>query len=364
MTQKRDYYEVLGVGREAGSDDVRKAYKQAALKYHPDRNPGDKGAEDKFKEATEAFGVLSDAEKRQRYDQFGHAGLEGMGGMDFGGADIFSHFQDLFSDFFGGFGGGQRARRGGPQRGADLRVVQQLTLREAVMGCKREISVRAPVSCETCGGSGAEAGSSRETCSTCRGSGQVSNARGFVMFTTTCPACRGQGSIIAKPCESCHGAGQVEKTRKVLVTFPAGIDAGQRLRVPRQGASGPQGGPPGDLYVDIDVQADERFERDGADLFTRARVSFADAALGTTVKLSLLDETELEIEVAPGTQPGEVLSLRGKGVPRVDGGGRGSLHVVVQVEVPKRVSAKAKTLLRELEKELAQPSSDKRANVG
>jgi molecular chaperone DnaJ len=297
MTQKRDYYEVLGVGREAGSDDIRKAYKQAALKYHPDRNPGDKGAEDKFKEATEAFGVLSDAEKRQRYDQFGHAGLEGMGGMDFGGADIFSHFQDLFSDFFGG-------------------------------------------------------------------TGQVSNARGFVMFTTTCPACRGQGSIIAKPCESCHGAGQVEKTRKVLVTFPAGIDAGQRLRVPRQGASGPQGGPPGDLYVDIDVQADERFERDGADLFTRARVSFADAALGTTVKLSLLDETELEIEVAPGTQPGEVLSLRGKGVPRVDGGGRGSLHVVVQVEVPKRVSAKAKTLLRELEKELAQPSSDKRANVG
>jgi molecular chaperone DnaJ len=364
MTQKRDYYEVLGVGREAGPDDVRKAYRQAALKHHPDRNPGDKAAEDKFREATEAFSVLSDADKRQRYDQFGHAGLEGMGGMDFGGADIFSHFQDLFSDFFGGFGGGARGQRGGPQRGADLRVVQQLTLRDAVLGCKREISVRAPVSCEACGGSGAAEGASRETCSTCRGAGQVSNARGFVVFATTCPACRGQGSVISKPCEACHGAGQVEKNRKVLVTFPAGIDGGQRLRVPRQGAAGPRGGPPGDLYVDVDVQPDDRFERDGSDLFTRAHVSFADAALGTTVKLTMLDDAELEVEIAPGTQPGEVLSLRGKGVSRVDGRGRGSLHVVVQVEVPKRVSAKAKALLLELEKELAQPSTDKRASVG
>jgi molecular chaperone DnaJ len=366
MTQKRDYYEVLGVGREAGPDDIRKAYRKAALKHHPDRNQGDKEAEEKFKEATEAFGVLSDDDKRQRYDQFGHAGLEGMGGVDFGGADIFSHFQDLFSDFFGGFGGGgggQRGRRG-PQRGADLRVVQQLTLSEAVLGCKRELSVRAPVSCQTCEGSGAAPGSTREVCSTCQGSGQVSNARGFVMFTTTCPVCRGQGSAISKPCEDCHGAGQVEKTRKVLVTFPAGIDAGQRLRVPRQGAAGPQGGPPGDLYVDIDVQPDERFERDGSDLFTRVHVSFADAALGTNVTLELLDATEVDIEVAPGTQPGEVLSLRGKGVPRVDGRGRGTLHAVVQVDVPKRVSGKAKELLRELEKELAQPSSGKRANVG
>lgn len=363
MTQKRDYYEVLGVGREAGTDDIRKAYRKAALKYHPDRNQGDKAAEEKFKEATEAFGVLSDAEKRQRYDQFGHEGLEGMGGFDFGGADIFSHFQDLFSDFFGGFGGPSRARRG-PQRGADLRVVQQLSFEEAVLGCKREISVRAPVACETCEGSGAAPGSSRETCSTCRGAGQVSNARGFVMFTTTCPACRGQGSVISKPCEDCHGAGQVEKTRKVLVTFPAGIDAGQRLRVPRQGAAGPQGGPPGDLYVDVDVQPDERFERDGSDLFTKVHITFADAALGTTIPMELVDGTELEVEVAPGTQPGDVMSFRGKGVQRVDGRGRGALHVVVQVDVPKRVSSRAKSLLRELEAELAQPSSGKRATAG
>ncbi len=365
MTQKQDYYEVLGVGRESGADDIRKAYRKLALKYHPDRNPGDQEAEEKFKEATEAFGVLSDEEKRQRYDQFGHDGLEGMGGFDFGGADIFSHFQDLFSDFFGGFGGAPRgAGRRGPQRGADLRVVQQLSFEEAALGGKREISVRAPVACEACEGTGAEPGSSRETCSTCRGAGQVSNARGFVMFTTTCPACHGQGSVISHPCETCHGAGQVEKTRKVLVTFPAGIDAGQRLRVPRQGAAGPQGGPPGDLYVDVDVAPDERFERDGPDLFTRAHVTFADAALGTTVSLPLVDGSELEVEVAPGTQPGEVLSFRGKGIQRVDGRGRGSLHVVVQVDVPKRVSSRAKSLLRELEKELAQQPQDKRASTG
>ena len=239
-----------------------------------------------------------------------------------------------------------------------------LTLAEAVMGTKREISVRAPVTCQRCEGSGAAQGASRETCSTCQGSGQVSNARGFVMFTTTCPACRGQGSVISSPCEDCHGAGQVEKTRKVLVTFPAGIDAGQRLRVPRQGAAGPQGGPPGDLYVDVDVQPHDRFERDGSDLFTRVHITFADAALGTSVTIEMLDESEVEVEVGPGTQPGDVLSLRGKGVPRVDGRGRGTLHAVVQVDVPKRVSSRAKELLRELEKELAQPSSGKRASVG
>ena len=363
MTQKRDYYEVLGVGREAGPDEVRKAYRQAALKYHPDRNPGDATAEGKFREATEAFGVLSDQDKRGRYDQFGHAGLEGVGGIDFNGVDIFSHFQDIFADFFGGFGGNaNRGRRGGPQRGSDLRVQQRLSMRDAVLGCKKELSIHAPVSCEACEGAGAAPGSSRETCPTCHGAGQVSNARGFVMFTTTCPSCQGQGSIISKPCESCHGAGQVEKTRKVLVTFPAGIDAGQRLRVPRQGAGGTHGGPPGDLYVDVDLEPDEQFERDGTDLITRANVSFTDAALGTKQTLLLIDGSEMEIEITPGTQPGEVLTFRGKGAPRVDGRGRGSLHVVVQIEVPKRVSSRAKALLRELEEELQQ-SAEKRANA-
>ncbi|MCL2824788.1 MAG: molecular chaperone DnaJ [Polyangiaceae bacterium] len=359
MTEKRDYYDVLGVGREAGTDDIRKAYKQAALKYHPDRNPGDKSAEDKFKEATEAYGVLSDEEKRHRYDQFGHAGLEGMAGMDFNGADIFSQFQDLFSDFFGGFGpgGGQRRRSGGPQRGQDLRVSQKLSLKEAVLGCKREISIRAPVACEACNGSGAAPGSSHERCSSCRGSGQVTSAQGFVMFTTTCPTCKGQGTIIAKPCDSCRGGGQVEKSRKVLVTFPAGIDSGQRLRVPQQGAAGPRGGPSGDLFVDVDVASDEKFDRDGADLITRVHVSFADAALGTEISLSLLDGTDLKVDISPGTQPGDVISLQGKGIPHVNGRKRGTLHVVVQVEVPKRISVRAKALLQELETELGQPAT-------
>lgn len=362
MTQKRDYYEVLGVGRDASPDEIRKSYRQAALKYHPDRNPDDPSAEARFKEATEAFSVLSDPEKRSRYDQFGHAGLDGAGGMDFSNFDIFSQFQDLFSDFFGGFPfGGSRARRG-PQRGADLRVQQQLSLRDAVLGCKKEISVRAPVACDQCSGSGAATGTSRQPCTSCRGTGQVSNARGFVMFTSTCPVCRGEGSVVTRPCEACHGQGQVEKTRKVLVTFPAGIDEGQRLRVPRQGMPGPGGGPAGDLYVDVIIEPHERFERDGTDLITRSNVSFADAALGTKITIPLLDDSEIEVAVPAGTQPGEVISLKGKGVPRVDGRGRGTLHVVVQVTVPKRVSSRARALLQELDKEL-QASAEKRAAI-
>ncbi len=362
MSQKSDYYEVLGVSRTASSDEIRKAYKQAALKYHPDRNPGDPSAEAKFKEATEAFSVLSDDDKRQRYDQFGHAGLEGMGGFDFQNVDIFSQFQDLFADFFGGFGGAPRSRRNGPQRGADLRVQQRLTLTEAYQGCKKEIAVRAPSPCETCQGTGAAAGSGREVCSTCRGSGQVSNARGFVMFTTTCPTCRGEGSVLRQPCEVCRGAGQVEKSRKVLVTFPAGIDAGQRLRVPGQGVAGVRNGPAGDLYVDVDLDADERFERDGLDLITRASISFADASLGTKLKLPMLDDSSIEVAIPAGTQPGDVLTLKGKGMPRVDGRGRGALHVVVQVAVPKRISRRAEGLLRELEQELQQTQVEKRAS--
>ena len=362
MTQKRDYYDVLGVNRTASGDEVRKAYKAAALKHHPDRNPGDASAEGKFKEASEAYSVLSDDDKRQRYDQLGHAGLEGVGGMDFSSNDIFSQFQDLFSDFFGGFGGAPRQRRSGPLRGADLRVQQRLSLAEAVLGCKKELSIRSPIPCETCSGSGAAPGASRETCSSCRGAGQISNARGFVMFTTTCPTCRGEGSLISKACESCRGAGQVEKARKVVVTYPSGIDAGQRLRVPGQGVPGVKGGPAGDLYVDVDLEADERFERDGLDLVARASISFADAALGTKLQLGMLDNSTIEVAIPPGTQPGEVLTLKGKGVPRIDGRGRGALHLVVQVAVPKRVSKHAESLLRDLEKELQQ-AAEKRATA-
>jgi molecular chaperone DnaJ len=355
MSEKRDFYEVLGLAaRDASPDDIRKAYRQAALKYHPDRNPGDAAAEGRFKEATEAYQILSDEEKRSRYDQFGHAGLEGMGvgaGMD---GDIFSHFQDIFSEFFGGFGGGQRRRRG-PTRGQDIRVQQRLSLRDALLGCKREVVLRTPVTCDECSGSGAKPGTKRKPCSTCSGTGQVSTSRGFVMFTQTCPECSGEGSVIKTPCTSCKGFGAVEKTRKVVVNFPAGIDGGQRLRVPGQGMPGAQGAPPGDLYVDVDLAADDRFERDGLDLITRAPISFVNAALGSTIKLDLPDDSTVEVEVPAGTQPGEVISVKGKGAPRIDGRGRGVLQVVVQVEVPRELSPAAQELLRRFQDEVAKP---------
>jgi molecular chaperone DnaJ len=347
-SQKRDYYEVLAVAKDASPDDIRKAYRQAALKNHPDRNPGDAEAEARFKEATEAYQVLSDEEKRPRYDRFGHAGVEGVAD---GNGDIFTHFQDIFSEFFGG-----QRRRSGPARGADIRVQQRLTLKDAMVGCKREVTLRTPVACDECSGTGAKAGTKRKQCGTCGGVGQVSTSRGFVMFTQTCPECAGEGSVVKTPCSACKGAGAVEKQRKVNVSFPAGIDGGQRLRVPGQGMPGQQGGPTGDLYVDVELAADDRFERDGADLVTRASVSFAEAALGGSIDLTLPDETEVTVEIPAGTQPGEVLTLKHKGLPRIDGRGegrgRGALQVLVQVEVPRGLSSRAKEILRELDGEL------------
>lgn len=357
MTDKRCFYEVLGVTKTASGDEIRKAYRQAALKNHPDRNPGDSAAEVRFKEATAAFQVLSDDDKRARYDRFGHAGVEGgAAGPDFGGADIFSHFQDIFSEFFGSGGprrgGGQR--RGGAQRGSDVRVQQRLTLKESFTGCKREVALRTPAPCDACEGSGAKAGTKRKQCTACGGAGQVSTARGFVMFTQTCHECGGEGSVVKTPCETCAGNGHVEKSRKVVVTFPAGIDSGQRLRVPGQGMAGMQGGPPGDLFVDIEVAPDTSFERDGLDLVTKLKVSVPEAALGTKREISLPDDTILTIDVPAGTQPNEVVTTRNKGVPRIDGRGRGNLHVVVEVAIPKALSSRARELLRELAAEVAQ----------
>jgi molecular chaperone DnaJ len=354
MSSKRDYYEVLSISREASCDELRKAYRREALKHHPDRNPGDNAAESKFKEINEAYQVLSDDEKRRVYDQFGHAGLEGAGGGSGGMGDVFAHMQDLFTEMFSGsmgFGGGGR-----PRRGSDLRVQVRLALREAAFGCKREVSVRAPTACDDCGGSGAKAGSKPETCSQCRGMGQVSNARGFVMFTSTCARCRGAGRVVKHACPTCAGQGAVERARKVTVTFPAGIDAGQRLRVPGQGMAGPGGAQSGDLYVEVDVEADPRFERDGADLVTRVHVAFTDAALGADVRVPALEPDQEEplipIAIPPGTQSGEVFTVKGHGIPRLDGRGRGSLVVVVQVEVPTALTPRARELLEQLGDEL------------
>jgi molecular chaperone DnaJ len=364
MSEKRDYYEVLSVERGAAAEDIRKAYKREALKHHPDRNPGDNDAEAKFKACNEAYQVLSDDEKRRIYDQFGHAGLEGGGGGFSGASDVFAHMQDLFAEMFsgGGFGGGGGQRR--QARGGDLRMQARLTLREAAFGVKREVTVHAPVRCDDCSGTGAKAGTKPETCGHCRGSGHVSNARGFVMFTTPCPKCGGQGVVIKHHCKSCEGRGAVEKARKVVVAFPAGIDAGQRLRVPGQGMPGPQGAPSGDLYVEIDVEEDTRFERDGADLVTRFHVSFADAALGAEVRVPALGDAETEeaqptvaLKIPAGTQSGSVFTIKSQGIPRLDGRGRGSLIGVVQVDVPTSLSDRAKKLIQELHEELMPASS-------
>src|SRR5258708_24466539 len=283
-----------------------------------------------------------------------------MGGMD-GIGDVLSHMQALFTEMFSG-GGASRQRRG-----ADLRVQARLGLREAAFGCKREVSVRAPVACTECGGSGARAGSKVEACSQCRGSGQVSTARGFVMFTSTCPRCRGAGRVVKQACPACSGQGAVEKTRKVNVSFPAGIDAGQRLRVPGQGMPGPPGSPAsaaGDLYVEIDVEDDPRFQRDGADLVTHVHVAFTDAALGAEIVAPALEPDDenatVGVSVPAGTQSGAVFTLRGHGTPRLDGRGRGALAVVVQVDVPTELTPRARELLEELGPELrAQAAVDR-----
>ncbi len=361
MSSKRCYYEVLGVAREASADELRRSYKQLALKYHPDRNPGDHTAESAFKEVNEAYQILSDDEKRRVYDQFGHAAFDGSMASGFPGGgvgDVFAHMQDLFSEMFsgGGFGGRQ------PRRGGDLRVQQRLTLEEAAFGVKKEVTVHAPARCGDCGGTGAKPGTKPETCSHCRGAGHVSNARGFVMFTATCPKCQGQGAVIKQPCKGCEGRGVVERPRKVVVAFPAGVDAGQRLRVTGQGLPGPNGAPAGDLYVEIDVEEDARFERDGADLVTRVHVTFVDAALGAEIHVPGIEagepEKKIPVSLPAGTQPGSVITLKGQGVPRLDGRGRGSLVVVVQVDVPQALTARARQLLTELEAEIGGTSAN------
>jgi molecular chaperone DnaJ len=357
MSEKRDYYEVLTVSREASADDIRKAYRQAALKNHPDRNPGDTAAEARFKEATEAYSVLSDAEKRAQYDRFGHAGVNA--GFDFAGAgvgDILSQFQEMFADFFNGGGQSNQRRRSG--RGQDVRVHAELSLKDAMTGGKHEVTISGDVACDTCSGSGAKPGTKPETCPQCRGSGQVTAQRGFIMFSSACARCRGTGNFIATPCETCRGSGAVERQRKVLVSFPPGIDTGHRLRVPGQGMPG-RGGSAGDLYVDVEVTAHETFERHGDDLASRVEITFTRAALGTEVSLELPDGTAVKASIAAGTQPGSVVTVRGKGMPHVDRTGRGDLHLVVGIAVPKKLSKQAKQLLEALDAELAKDAAER-----
>jgi molecular chaperone DnaJ len=354
---KRDYYEVLGVEKGASDQTIKSAYRKLALKFHPDRNPGDAKAEEAFKEAAEAYAVLADQQKRGMYDRFGHAGVSGAGGG--GGFDptIFADFSDIFSglgDVFGLgdiFGG--RRRRSGPQRGSDLRYDLEISFEESATGTETTIQIPREETCETCTGSGAAPGTTAETCAQCRGTGQLRYQQGFLTVARPCSTCRGTGKTIAKPCATCRGAGRVGKERTLTVKIPAGIATGQRLRLYGEGEHGTAGGPQGDLYVVVHVQEHSFFQREEDDLYCEMPMPFPTLALGGTIRVPTLNGRE-DLHVPAGTQPGARFKLRGKGMPNVSGRGHGDLHVIARVTVPKKLTREQKHLLEELSKTLPQ----------
>jgi molecular chaperone DnaJ len=358
---KRDYYDVLGVGRTATEQEIKSAYRKLALKYHPDRNPGDKTAEERFKEAAEAYAILADREKRTAYDRFGHAGVSA--GAAAGGFDpsIFADFSDIFGglgDLFG-FGDlfGAARRRHGPMRGADLRYDLEIAFDESAKGSETTIQIPREESCETCGGSGAAPGSTPETCPQCHGRGQLRYQQGFLTVTRPCGQCRGAGRVITRPCATCHGSGRVTRDRKLTVKIPAGIASGQRLRLYGEGEHGANGGPPGDLYVVVHVQEHPFFQRDGDDLICEIPVTFPTLALGGSIEVPTLDG-DSSLTVPAGTQTGTRFRLRGKGMPNVNGRGRGDLHVLVRAEVPRKLTKEQKKLVEQLARTLPQAKID------
>lgn len=353
MASKRDYYEVLGLAREAGDDEIKGAYRKLALKYHPDRNPGNADAEANFKEAAEAYAVLGDPAKRQRYDQYGHAGVDssfGHGGFS-NVEDIFAAFGDLFSGGAGGgffdqfFGGG----RGRGRKGTSLRVDLHLTLEEVASGAKKTLEIARQEACETCSGSGARPGTQPKRCTTCGGHGAVMRSQGFFSVRTTCPACGGRGQRIEDPCGKCRGRGSMAQKKPLNLTIPPGIQEGHVERIAGQGEAGEHGGTPGDLVVVIHVQQHELFVRDGDDLHGRATISFRQAVLGDAIDLPNLTGDTVVLKVPKGTQPGDRLRIKGHGLPRLDGYGRGNLVVQIQVDIPTKVSAEQIKLLDEFD---------------
>lgn len=343
------FYEMLGVPRDADGAAIKAAFRKAAMKYHPDRNPDDPTAEARFKEVNEAYSVLSNPETRARYDRFGRAGVSGGPGGGAGSADMSDVINEVFGDMFSEFFGGQRSRGGqrGPQRGQDLRYDVEVTLEEAYAGKDMQISAPIDESCERCEGSGAEPGSKPEVCTTCNGTGSVRMQQGFFTMQRTCVRCGGRGQIIPKPCKSCNGRGAVKRDRTLGVRIPPGVEDGMRIRLQGEGERGPMGGPPGDLYLFVSVLAHEIYERDGAELYCRAPVTMTTAALGGEIAIPTLDGQTTTLDIPEGSQTGRRLRLKGKGMPKVRGGVPGDLTVELYVETPRNLSGKQKSLLKE-----------------
>jgi len=361
----RDYYEILGVSKGATKDEIKKAYRKLAIQYHPDKNRGDKASEEKFKEATEAYEVLSDDSKRQMYDQFGKAGVSGAAGGGPGGfgykaytdfSDIFGDLGDIFSDFFGGMPG--EGRRGGMRRGSDLRYNIEVTLEDAARGKEIKIEIPRQEACDACNGSGAQKGAGSTVCPICQGGGHVRRTQGFFSVTTTCPQCHGTGKIIKNPCKVCRGSGLVEKKRTLNIKIPAGVESGSRLKVSGEGEIGPNGGPRGNLYVVTHIRQHPVFDREGNDLVIRVGIPLTTAILGGEVDIPTIDEKHVKMKIPAGTESGQIFRLKGKGMPYMGGYGKGDQHVIIEVMIPTNLNSKSKKLIEELAHEMGVSPSD------